>query len=59
LGQSEDFARAIVLLAADRKRPHQMGLNARQMLERQFTKSLPLESWNALLRAMAGDGAQS
>jgi glycosyltransferase involved in cell wall biosynthesis len=53
LGQGEDFARAIVLLAANRERRHQMGINARRMLETHFTKAQALERWYALLRAAA------
>ncbi|MBU6299543.1 MAG: glycosyltransferase family 4 protein [Alphaproteobacteria bacterium] len=52
LGQSEDFARTIVSLAGDRQLSRRMGLNARRMLEKRFTKERALERWYGVLRTI-------
>lgn len=54
LGRSEEFAHIIASLANDRPRCHQLGMNARRMLEARFTKAQALERWRAVLRNAAG-----
>ncbi|MDE2110381.1 MAG: hypothetical protein KGJ79_04500 [Alphaproteobacteria bacterium] len=55
LGQSEGLARIVVSLAEDPARCHQMGRNARCLLDERFIKAQAPERWYDVLQAVANN----
>jgi glycosyltransferase involved in cell wall biosynthesis len=55
LGDSHAFANAIIGLAGNLERCHEMGRNARRMLDANFTKARSLKRWENLLNAVASE----